>query len=221
MIGLAVAGSVAGLILSLYQLSFQRNVHKVGGEIQGLVLQLITGISKLRVAGAEVRAFSRWSSLFARQRKYSFEYSIFSQLFSMLFSLMPLLQTALIFYLIVYSDDDDRISTGSYMAFSAAAAQIGSAINSLSETVIAVIQALPQYERARPILHEVTEQPNMVLEAPRLNGDIELRGVSFGYDDNNPILHDINFKAESGEFVAIVGSSGAGKSTPPPCGSTV
>ena len=49
--------------------------------------------------------------------------------------------------------------------------------------------------------------------APALRGDVELRGVSFGYEPGRPVLTDISLRAGPGEVIALAGTTGAGKST--------
>ena len=64
-----------GVVLAVYraQLGYQRPLHTVIGQISGLVLQLINGIEKLRVAAAERRAFAVWAEKFAQQRRHAFD----------------------------------------------------------------------------------------------------------------------------------------------------
>lgn len=59
---------------------------------------------------------------------------------------------------------------------------------------------------------EIEDAPDAI-SLPNMRGAVELRSVSFGYDPEKPVLHDINLSVEPGEMVAIVGPSGAGKTT--------
>jgi ATP-binding cassette subfamily B protein len=59
---------------------------------------------------------------------------------------------------------------------------------------------------------EVAEAENAV-ELPPISGEIVLDDITFGYDDDRPILHDVSLSIAAGESVAVVGSTGAGKST--------
>jgi len=59
---------------------------------------------------------------------------------------------------------------------------------------------------------EITDAPDAIA-IRQMAGSVELRHVSFGYDRDNPVLHDINLKVAPGEIIAIVGPSGAGKTT--------
>ncbi|HEX4352352.1 MAG TPA: ABC transporter ATP-binding protein, partial [Polyangiales bacterium] len=59
---------------------------------------------------------------------------------------------------------------------------------------------------------EVRDRPGAI-EAPRLHGKVEFRDVSFGYDSAREVLEHISFRADPGETVAIVGLTGAGKTT--------
>ncbi len=211
--GFSIISIVINFFLSLYQLKFQRLLQKVGGEFQGFVLQVITAISKIRVSGSEIRVFAQLSKLFMKQTKFSYDYSIFAQITSILFSIMPLLQTAIIFYVIVKMDPDKRLSVGSYMAFTAASAQMTRALNAVSDLALAVIKALPHYERAKPILDATVEYDNTRKESISLKGSLELRGVNFAYGDETNTISEVSLKANPGEFIAIVGASGAGKST--------
>jgi len=56
------------------------------------------------------------------------------------------------------------------------------------------------------------ESPSAV-RMPTLRGEIELKGVSFGYDPHNPIIKNVSLKIEPGQFIGIVGKSGSGKTT--------
>jgi ATP-binding cassette subfamily B protein len=59
---------------------------------------------------------------------------------------------------------------------------------------------------------EVEEKANAI-RLPNIKGDVFLKGVTFSYEPNNPVLHDINIDVKQGEMIGIVGHSGAGKST--------
>lgn len=59
---------------------------------------------------------------------------------------------------------------------------------------------------------EIIDAPDAV-HLPTVRGDIEFKDVSFGYDSDQPVVHDVSFHVNPGEIIAIVGPSGAGKTT--------
>jgi subfamily B ATP-binding cassette protein MsbA len=76
-------------------------------------------------------------------------------------------------------------------------------------------KAVVGYERIQEIFDtepKVLDLPT-ALRAPRFRGDIEFEHVSFSYVPNRPILKDITFKASAGQMIALVGPTGAGKTT--------
>jgi ABC-type multidrug transport system fused ATPase/permease subunit len=88
-------------------------------------------------------------------------------------------------------------------------------VKDLATTTNAVAQAAVGTERIREILDTetmITEDPDG-LEPETLKGEIEFRNIAFGYDPTQPILTDVNLKIEAGQFVGVVGPTGAGKST--------
>lgn len=85
----------------------------------------------------------------------------------------------------------------------------------LSKMTDAYSKATIGYERIREILEmdgEVVDPPN-ARRAPRFRGAIEFDHVSFGYSPDAPVLKDVSFRIEPGKTVALVGKTGAGKST--------
>ncbi len=88
-------------------------------------------------------------------------------------------------------------------------------VKDLATTTNAIAQAAVGAERVRAILDtdSVTPEKPDALEPETLVGDIEFEHVAFGYDPATPILTDVSFKIRPGEFVGVVGPTGAGKST--------
>lgn len=74
-------------------------------------------------------------------------------------------------------------------------------------------QAFANFDRIFSLLQTKPENDGELIPVPPLNSTIQMKNVSFSYSDNIDILKDININIESGETVAIVGSSGEGKST--------
>jgi ATP-binding cassette subfamily B protein len=85
----------------------------------------------------------------------------------------------------------------------------------VAKYVTKISRATASGERVMEILEtapEIKDRPGAIT-APRFRGRIQFESVSFGYDDNKPILSDVSFGVQPGERVALVGSSGSGKST--------
>jgi ATP-binding cassette subfamily B protein len=85
----------------------------------------------------------------------------------------------------------------------------------VAKYVTKLSRATASGERVMEILETAPEikDPPGAVSAPRFRGHIEFDNVSFSYDGNNPILSDVSFSVLPGERVALVGSSGSGKST--------
>ncbi len=206
-----VAGTVAA-IAAARGLVRQRVVAELDGKIGGLLLQLITGIAKLRITGTENRAFSVWSALFARRRDADIGAEKVNVRVSVFQASYPLVCSIVIWLLV--GEQTPRLSTGEFLAFSAAFSMFVSAMLYLIDNGLRALSVIPMYERAKPILTEAVESQGSGDTRIELSGGIEVSHVSFRYEEHGPlILDDVNLRIRPGEFVAVVGPSGSGKST--------
>ena len=106
------------------------------------------------------------------------------------------------------------ISVADYYAFNTAYGMVSGAFMSVAGIAITIAQFKPILEMAKPILDAVPEVSEGKQVIDRLSGAIEVSNVSFRYNENMPlVLDDISLKIRPGQYLAIVGATGCGKST--------
>jgi subfamily B ATP-binding cassette protein MsbA len=108
-----------------------------------------------------------------------------------------------------------RLSAGSLVVFILYLGKMYKPMQQLSKMTDTYSKAAVGYERIEEILHthgEVKDLPG-ARRAPAFKGKIEFENVSFSYEPGRPVLHEISFKIEPRQVAALVGQTGAGKST--------
>ncbi len=199
------------------QLRYQRVEFQVRGRITGLVLNLLTGVTKIRVCGAENHAFRVWAEQFARQRSITFTVGTIQNVAETFAAVFPIVSSIAIFATMVSlqaTPGEPALSTGQFIAFNAAYGLFLAAMQALGDASLSLLRVVPIYERLQPILEAAPEVDQSKAFPGRLTGRIELSHLFFRYNADGPwIIKDVSLKIEPGEFVAFVGSSGSGKST--------
>jgi ATP-binding cassette subfamily C protein len=200
------------LTIGFLQLRYEKRLIEIQNQIAGLMYQLILGVIKLRLSGAEERGVNLWQKQFLDARKIVLKkekmtrmVSVFTGFVSVIFSI--------VLYKIVLNDNTD-ISFGQFTAFTAAFGSFSGAMTSLAKTFISVNNLIPIYDKAKVILETVPEYSENAELPSDLRGKIELSNIDFKYDENGDyVIKDLNLTIREGEYIGIVGSSGSGKST--------
>ena len=201
---------VFSVVSSLVQMKLSMRRMELSGKEDGMTYALITGIQKIKLAGAEKRAFARWGNLYAENARLAYSPPMFIRLNSVISLAISLAGTIIMYVMAVKSG----ISVADYYAFDTAYGMVSGAFASLAGIALTVAQIKPILNMVKPFFDAVPEVSDGKQVITRLSGGIELSNVSFRYSENMPlVVDDMSLKIRPGQYVAIVGKTGCGKST--------
>ena len=195
---------------TLIQVRVNRRQMELAAKESGMTYGLITGIQKIRLAGAEKRAFAKWLDLYADSADPIYNPPMFIKINSVITTGIGLFSNIVFYSLAI----ENGIDQSSYFAFTAAYGMLMGAFTALAGIALPAAKVKPILEMAEPFLATEPETSEDKQIVTRISGGIELNHVSFRYSEESPyILDDLSLKIQPGEYVAVVGRSGCGKST--------
>ena len=202
------------LIVTIASIKMQTTVSQkqmlLGSKESGISYALISGIQKIRLSGSEKRAFSRWGKAYARQAELAYNPPIFLKVSSVLTTGISLIGTIVIYYYAIRS----HVSVAEYYAFNSSFGMVNGAFLELASIASSVAQIKPTLEMVKPLFETQPEISTDKEVLTRLSGGLELCNVTFRYSEDMPaVLDDLSLQIHAGEYVAIVGKTGCGKST--------
>lgn len=192
--------------------------HKVQEErsrVYGDIQESLAGIRLIKAFGLEKFRFHEVEKSIDKNRSLNIKLGVFTVLSVAVVLLCTTFAGVLILWYGSYQVIAGTFTLGQLMAFSAYTVNIFGPIRNLMGTNLSIQTSLAAAERVFELMDKDTtkEDEQADIAAVRLQGDIEFRKVSFGYESDHEVLHDIKFSVEAGSVVALVGESGAGKST--------
>lgn len=201
---------VFSLVVTFAQMKISEENMKLGSKTSGMTYSMISGVQKIKLAGAEKRMFARWADSYSKTAKLQYNPPVFLKISSTISSAISALGTLLIYFIAIKS----KVSVSDYYAFNTAYGMVAGAFSTLAGMAVTIANIKPVLEMARPIMEaepEVSENKEIVTS---LKGAIELNNVTFRYNDDMPnVIDDLTLKIKPGEYLAVVGATGCGKST--------
>ena len=198
------------VISTLLRMKETKVAMEVAEKKNGMTYALITGMQKIKLSGSEKRAFARWTRVYNEEVKHTYgipNHLILSEPIVMgIYSI----GTIVMYFAAVKS----QVSVADYYAFNAAYGVVSGAFSALVGIILQMASVRPILDQIKPILDAVPEIDENKTVVSKLSGLIELENVTFSYDDNQPnVIDNLSLKITPGQYVAIVGKTGCGKST--------
>ena len=187
----------------------------MSANVLTIVYELVANMWPIRMYGVQRRAFLRWRDSFIEMRRRvvrSTRYGIFQAAFLQFSQLVTL---ACVFAIVAYAAQPNEGATlGYYVAFIGSLSLVTVSVGNLCSAILSVSSILPSVGMAAPILAAIPDPMVGKRHLRELHGAVGFAGVNFRYTEDSPwVLYDFSIKIEAGEYLGIVGSTGAGKSS--------
>ena len=209
-IGIILVTVIFMIATTTVETAWDRIIMEHEAKERGLVYALICGVQKLKLAGAEKRAFSKWAHMYAKTANDTYNPSFFIKTNSVISLAINLVGTIVLFAFALKS----QISVADYYSFNIAYGQVSGAFLALAQIANSIAQVRTVLKMVNPIMEAEPEMTENKAVVSKLSGAIELQHVSFRYEEQSPmIVDDLSVQIKPGEYVAIVGKTGCGKST--------
>ena len=197
-------------VSSVIQMGISKETMERSAKESGMTYALISGIQKIKLSGAEKRAFGKWSKAFSEVAGLTYDPPAFIKLNVVITTAIGLIGTLVMYAMALGSG----LSVAEYTAFNSAYGMFYGALSSLFSIALEVAGIRPILKMVEPIFETVPEVSGNKDIVEKLGGGIEVSHVSFKYGEDLPlILDDLSIKIQPRQYVAIVGKTGCGKST--------
>ena len=205
-----LATVVVSMAASIIQINISREKMKLSAEEDGMSYAILNGVQKIRLSGSEKRIFARWGRLYSRNARLEYNPPAFVKLNGVITTAISLFGVIVLYYLAVSTG----VADNQYYAFNAAYGHVTGAFTALAGIFVSMASIRPILEMAEPILKAEPEVAAEKQPVDHVSGRIEMSHVTFRYEENAPyVLNDLSLSVRPGEYVAIVGRTGCGKST--------
>lgn len=213
-VGAFTGGGIAVVvILGLLQMEPQSRAYAMMRRLSGLLLQFVKGIPRFRIGNAEDSAYAIWAREFLRQKQAELQVGYVGGHLQALQAAMPMLP-GVVLMLAVPTSGEGRATVAGFIVIYLLYTAVMGAYGQVSAVFGQLSTLKPSMDLIRPFLTQVPEKTAEGQPTGELGGAVALDHVSFRYDADGPaILDDVSVEVHPGEFVAIAGESGSGKST--------
>ena len=192
-----------------------RELRRILAKINGVLTEEFSGIKMIQSFNQQKRRREEFAEVNASYYKAGFKNVICMGVFGPILDLIRHFGTALI---ILYGGIcvlDGDLTLGSLMAFITYFGHLCNPLMQISNQITQLQSSLAASERIFTLLDTKNEvaQPELPVIVGDPKGEIEFKSVDFSYIENEQVLKDVSFKIEPGKSIAIVGPTGAGKSS--------
>lgn len=205
---------ISKIIVSKSQTYFN-NMQNALGELNGYVQETMTGFSVLKVYGREKEALEGFKQTNHKLQYYGFRAAFISGLMMPLVSLTAYLAYIMVAVVGGFYVMSGAIVVGQLQAFIQYVWQVSQPMGNITQLSAVLQSASASAKRVFEILDEREETQNEFnLSLPEtVRGEVTFENVAFSYSPDKPLIENLNFTVKAGQTVAIVGPTGAGKTT--------
>jgi ATP-binding cassette subfamily B protein len=205
------------VVLTKYVGSRMRKAHReVRKEIGGLttiVEEVYSGIDVVKSFNREKNVVERFIDVSLNVMKKALRAAFLSGFYWSSTGFISTLSSIATLIVGGYLVQKDVVSLGIVIAFTQYVGRFTGPINNIAGMYERLQQALASMDRVYEVLDYLEVEEDKGIEVERFRGEIVFDNVWFEYEKNLPVLKNVNFYIKSGELVALVGPTGAGKTT--------